>query len=405
MPEGWVSVPLGSVTTQVGETVPVRAGETYRLLGVSSKGRGVFGKEPISADATKAKHFTPVKAGQFIYNRLFAGTGSFGVVPDDLDNTFVSNEFPVFDTDPDLLDVRYLGLLFQRPEIWEQVASECVGSTGSRMRWKEDRFRAFVMDLPPLVEQQYVVEIISAADAMVFESARVVTTTRETAASIRRELFRPTSEGSPIRDLLARNIGGVWGGEPGSDEIDVVVYRSTDFTNHGELRSEVGAPRSITKKQLASRELRRGDILLEKSGGGPNQPVGRVVRVEETRGASVCANFVQLLTPDPSTVNPGFLFYALLAWHEMGRTEEYQRRTTGLRNLRTKDYLALPVDVSELDSQSEAVALLDAFSEAASTASAVRDGAIALRAALLEEFLTGKHEVPGSHGSASGFVS
>ena len=398
MREGWERVELGSVTQQVEASVPVRRGASYRLLGVSAKARGVFGKDVITSESTKAKQFTPVRAGQFIYNRLFAGTGSFGVVPVELDESFVSNEFPVFNVDPMRLDVHYLGLWFQRPECWEQVAAECVGTTGSRMRWKENRFNAFPIALPPLAEQRRIVDLIAALDESVARGTRLIEIAEEALASFLRFSFGNNGyDAVPVDHLLVRNIGGVWGAEPGADEVDVRVYRSTEFTRIGHLVESGGVTRAITRRQLDSRQLLQGDILLEKSGGGPNQPVGRVVRVKEVPDRSICANFVQLITADASKVDPGYLFYALFARHQLGVTEQYQRRTTGIRNLQTKEYLALTVGVPPVAEQRRVVMTADAFDDLRASAENAVERLRVLRQGLIADLLSGAHEIPESY--------
>ena len=58
-----------------------------------------------------------------------------------------------------------------------------------------------------------------------------------------------------ISQLLELSIGGVWGGDPGTDEIDVRVYRQTEFDDNGTLSMPSDAVRSITKNQLKSRTL------------------------------------------------------------------------------------------------------------------------------------------------------
>jgi restriction endonuclease S subunit len=162
-----------------------------------------------------------------------------------------------------------------------------------------------------------------------------------------------------IADLLVTSIGGVWGEEPGRSDVDVRVYRSTDFNADGRLSVECGASRSITTGQLGSRLLLEGDILLEKSGGGPNQPVGRVVFVNDAIDEpAVCANFVQLLRPDSTQVVPKFLFYLLWSAHDSNVTLEYQAQTTGIRNLRTKDYLQRTILVPPLLVQRRIVDLM-----------------------------------------------
>lgn len=191
-----------------------------------------------------------------------------------------------------------------------------------------------------------------------------------------------------VADLLSRSIGGVWGEEPGGSDVDVRVYRSTDFNSDGRLSIEKGAHRSITGSQLASRKLEQGDILLEKSGGGPNQPVGRVVFVSEpVEHNSVCANFVQLLRPDTSVVVPKFLFYSLWNSHNLDVTLEYQAQTTGIRNLRTKDYLERVLSVPPLSVQRRIVDLMSHLDAHIANLQAEREAINALLDSLRHSFL------------------
>lgn len=151
-------IALGAVTEQVKAREVPRPSSRYRLLGVRAKARGAFHRETVTGSQTKAGTFTPVRTGQFIYNRLFAGAGSFAVVPPDLDRSWVSIEFPVFDVDLSRTDARYLGLVFQQPRVWAEVAAQCIGTTGSRLRWHEDKFATFTVPLPDLEQQRRVVE-------------------------------------------------------------------------------------------------------------------------------------------------------------------------------------------------------------------------------------------------------
>ncbi len=163
----------------------------------------------------------------------------------------------------------------------------------------------------------------------------------------------------PLREVLLHTIGGVWGASPGEGEVDVKVFRATELRNDGTLQPETAAIRSVSSKQLASRRLVAGDILLEKSGGGPTQPVGRVVRVPAHDGSAVCSNFVQLLRADPSKAEPSFLFWQLWYWHAVGRTVPLQTSSTNIRNLKTKDYLAEQAILPSLHEQRRIVATIE----------------------------------------------
>jgi len=163
----------------------------------------------------------------------------------------------------------------------------------------------------------------------------------------------------PLNQVVEHTIGGVWGGDPNTDEVEVTVVRSTEFTKRGFLNFENGAPRSIKSSQLKSRELKAGDVLLEKSGGGPNQPVGRVVYVTEAIPEKfVCSNFVQLVRPNSKQIEPLLLFHIMWQWHAINRTLEFQAQTTGIRNLRTPDYMEQEIKLPSLPEQKRVVDLI-----------------------------------------------
>lgn len=193
---------------------------------------------------------------------------------------------------------------------------------------------------------------------------------------------------TPLKEILERSIGGVWGSEPGTDQEEVLVVRSTEFTKSGFLNFDTGVMRSIKTSQLTSRELREGDILLEKSGGGPEQPVGRVVFVEsDIPSKTVCSNFIQLLTPSIDVAVPRFIFFLMWMWHSQNKTLEYQAQTTGIRNLRTSDYLEQEVLLPPLIEQKrivDVVSSVDAYIDALQQQS---DSARAARDALLHDLL------------------
>ena len=199
---------------------------------------------------------------------------------------------------------------------------------------------------------------------------------------------------APLEELLSMKIGGVWGKEHGSDEVDVHVLRVTELQADGTLDPTTAANRSITHRQLSSRSLEPGDLLLEKSGGGPNTPVGRVGIVGDLHGPSVCSNFMLLMRPDANLVKPSFLHLYLNHFHASGRTENLQSNSTNIRNVRTSEYLELGVPVPPLDEQERILAHLDevlAAAEEALELTADRlEAARSLRQSVLEAAFRGE---------------
>ena len=162
-----------------------------------------------------------------------------------------------------------------------------------------------------------------------------------------------------LSNLLAVSIGGIWGEIAGLAEIDVSVVRVTELKAHGRIDPSSAVTRSVTLKQLASRELQEGDLLLEKSGGGPNSPVGRVGYFFQEGTRTVCSNFMQLMRPDSTKVLPKYLFYFLDGFHSNGGTIPMQTATTNIRNIKTPQYMDIDVPVTSIDEQNKVVEILE----------------------------------------------
>lgn len=241
------------------------------------------------------------------------------------------------------------------------------------------------------------------------ESVEAAKATRQAEAAAALRLIPPLMESRidpsashvPVEDLLTVSIGGVWGQEAGGNEVDVSVLRSTEFTDHGFPSLQAPAIRSISAKQLSGRALRVGDLLLEKSGGGLKKPVGRVIRLQEDLPASVPSNFVQLLRPDHERVRPEYLHWILYSWHLAGVTKDYQAATTGIHNLRTKDYLQRPVPLPSLAEQQAIAADADASWVAFNKCTDSVEQADLLAEALLQRYLNGNFVMDDSTEVAS----
>lgn len=69
-------------------------------------------------------------------------------------------------------------------------------------------------------------------------------------------------------DIFEKPISGEWGKEANSDS-SVKVIRTTNFTNVRKLNLDDVVFRSIDEKKIERKKLQYGDIIIEKSGGGP----------------------------------------------------------------------------------------------------------------------------------------
>jgi type I restriction enzyme S subunit len=168
---------------------------------------------------------------------------------------------------------------------------------------------------------------------------------------------------TPIGALLKAQFSGEWGAAPDSHGELVRVFRGADFVSSGRLERGGGALRRISPAKLSKLQLKPGDILLEKSGGSPDQPVGRVSYFEGADSRAVASNFLQTLRPKDE-VDSKFLFYLLQHAYACGRVLPFQQQTTGIINFHLRDYLKEEVHAPESrDEQSRIAGLLSAVDE------------------------------------------
>lgn len=203
----WHRVPLGDLLHSADEPCVVKEDQQYPNFGIYSFGRGLFRKTPIDGISTSAKTLFRVRSGNFIYSRLFAFEGAYGMVGDQFDGFFVSNEYPSFEVDRSRLSPAFLAAYFRLPSVWEAVGIGSKGVGSRRIRIHPDKVLSHRIALPPIDEQQ---AIVARLDALV-DKARQLTThldaieadadqllAQQFQAAIADAPYRPMSEVAPL---------------------------------------------------------------------------------------------------------------------------------------------------------------------------------------------------------------
>ena len=155
-----------------------------------------------------------------------------------------------------------------------------------------------------------------------------------------------------IESLLQETISGEWGTDC-SDDSGTKVIRTTNFTNEGVLDLTDVVVRTIDAKKVEKKQLKKGDIILEKSGGTKDNPVGRLVYFEE-EGVFLANNFTQVLRP-AEVINSRYLFAALYYLYQTHKPliKGLGNQTNGIQNLKVPQYLQLQISVPDRTAQDD----------------------------------------------------
>lgn len=189
-------------------------------------------------------------------------------------------------------------------------------------------------------------------------------------------------------DELCDFISGLWTGKK-PPYINVGVIRNTNFHKSGNLDFSDIAQLEVEAKQFNTRQLRFGDIVLEKSGGGPKQPVGRVCVFEKSEGLFSLSNFTSAIrVKNTKELDYKYLHYYLKHLYVTGETEKIQSHSTGIRNLQLSLYKEFSVPLPPLATQQKIVAKLDAIFAEIDKATAAAEANAKNAEALFQSYLT-----------------
>lgn len=151
-PSDWqpVPTPMSELVKQRSLNVQVEQEVTYRFAGVYSFGRGVFAGSVKNGSEFKYTQLATLHTNNFIYPKLMAWEGAFGVVPPECDGLVVSPEFPVFEIDQTRVLPEVLDVYFKTPLVWPAMAALSTGTNVRRRRLHPNAFLSYQFPLPPM---------------------------------------------------------------------------------------------------------------------------------------------------------------------------------------------------------------------------------------------------------------
>lgn len=151
-----------------------------------------------------------------------------------------------------------------------------------------------------------------------------------------------------LEELVIHALGGEWGEEPARAEqsaelVRVSVLRGTEFRDWKRDKGRGAAVRALKKDSFVKRRLAAGDLVVEISGGGAGQPVGRTLLIDEEALAAathplICSNFCRQVRLHPG-VSPTYVHLVLTHQYLCGGLDEHQTQTTNIRNLNFQSFL------------------------------------------------------------------
>lgn len=303
--KAWPKVALGELLQPATEAVRVVQDTEYPNFGIYSFGRGLFGKPSINGMQTSASTLYRVRAGNFIYSRLFAFEGSYGLVDDAFDGHFVSNEYPSFAMDRTRLEPAFLKAYFRLPRVWQDIAMGSKGVGSRRIRVQPDKVLAHRIPLPPLAEQQSLIVRLDTLTEKTHQVEAHLDVVERDAAHLLAMRFRDAIAEAPLRPMadvapfVRRTVN-----------VDISVrYREIGARSFGKglfVKPDFDGAEATWQKPVW---IKAGDLVLSNIKAWE----GAIALAGDAHDGCIASHRYITCVPDHALATAGFLAYYLLS--------------------------------------------------------------------------------------------
>jgi len=189
-------------------------------------------------------------------------------------------------------------------------------------------------------------------------------------------------------DILEICDSGTWGEGEANPKTGYPVLRSNNIQDWKLDLSVDVAYRKVTQRDVHRYRLANGDIIVTRSSGSAHL-IGKcaLFDLEPADGIFLFSNFTQRLRPNRAAILPKYLFFYLRSPQARDAIDRMHTTTSGLRNLRIREYKLQPIPLPPLDEQRRIVACIEELTERIDAARRLRAEAAEEVAAILPSAL------------------
>jgi type I restriction enzyme S subunit len=326
MSKTWSLVPLGHVLKQAARFESRDILREYHFAGTYSFARGIFAGERKLGAEFKLDKIQRIKSGDFVYCKIMAWEGAFGVVPPEADNCVMSGAFVVYEVDSTQVEQKFLDYYFKLPHVWKSIGS---GSTGTNVRRRSlhpTQFEEAKILLPPLPEQHRIIARIEELAAKIEEARglrrQAVEEAEALIASRSTELFEDMGKlsGVAIRTLGENSSNPIQIGPFGAQlhrsefvEDGVPVLNVGNVWPTGLRLENVDHVTPEKAMQLKRYTIQHDDLLFARSGA----TLGKVCVVPQSCDGWLMSGHLFRVRFDQERCGPRFAFMCLRDVHRI----------------------------------------------------------------------------------------
>lgn len=270
MTSAWPLTRLDSLLQRSHNTIEPAADTEYKEITVRMWGKGVVERGRIVGSGLSGRRYI-ARTGQFIISRIDARHGAMGLVPPSLENSLVTNDFPLFNLNTILLEPSFFAWLC-RTANFVQLCRQASEGTTNRVRLKEEQFLSLELPLPPLTEQRRVVAQIEELAAHINEALKLRRQAIEEAGALLAasslQLFNSLKEISKLGSVCEVIDPNPSHRYPTYVDEGVPIISSSEFIGEDGIDSRTAkhVPMSFYESTLGRFGVGGGDVIFSRKG-------------------------------------------------------------------------------------------------------------------------------------------
>lgn len=174
IPKNWLLTRFKEFLIRVDRRVTLDNSQSYKCVGVRWYGMGAFVREETLGMTINRKQQWAIKEGDIVYNKLFAWKGAFAIADASVNGCIVSDKFPTYVANQELIIPSFLRYYFRLPQLADQAQTLSKGAAAiSKLTLNPPQFWDLIIPLPPIEEQQRIMARIEELVAKIEEAHRL----------------------------------------------------------------------------------------------------------------------------------------------------------------------------------------------------------------------------------------
>ena len=188
LPKGWEQKSLDNYLNLESRKVNLENDKEYDLVTVKRSRGGVVRREHLKGRDISVKSQFYIKEGDFLISKRQIVHGACGIVPRNLNDSIVSNEYSVF-TAKENFYLPFLEYLSETLYFQQVCFHSSIGVHIEKMIFKLDEWFKWSFNIPPLAEQKRIAEILSTWDKAIETVEKLVANSQQQKKALMQQLL------------------------------------------------------------------------------------------------------------------------------------------------------------------------------------------------------------------------